>query len=89
MPVTEFSGVEGRVGHTHQLPHSEQFPNWSSTQAHIIGEGLGLVLFIFHFPFYFYFLILYFILPTTHEPQDLDDYPFLWLVNIQVNEPIM
>jgi len=46
-------GRESR--HTCRLPHSEPFPNWSSTQRDIISEGLGfcfihfasLILFLF------------------------------------------
>jgi len=54
MPVTEILWCGRESRHTHQLPHSEQFPNWSSTQAHIIGEGFGFG--FIHFPFSILFL---------------------------------
>jgi len=46
----------------------------------------NILCFQFYFPFYKYFCIL----NTIYlKIQDLNEFPFLWLVNIQVNKPIM
>ena len=46
-------GRESR--HTRLLPHSKQFPGWSSTRAHIISEGFG-----FHFIHFSSFILFLF-----------------------------
>jgi len=42
--------------------------------------------FWFYFPFFEYFHLIFVFLLII---QDLNNYPFLWLVNVQVNKPIM
>ena len=41
--------------HTCRLPHSEQFPNWPSTWAHIISEGFRFCFIHFSFSILFLF----------------------------------